>query len=85
MIYHSSSFVQMYMCVYVSFGDMLIWSTKAIMKVFIDCGVVRAAVSVLVFEQSLFSVFSSQLMCFNVSPIPLHLTYLSFLFSGDSL
>lgn len=63
---------------------MLIWTTKAIMKVFINCGVVRAAVTVLVFKQSLFSVFSSQL-CFNVSPIPLHLTCLSFLFSGDSL
>lgn len=85
MIYHLSSFVQMYMCVYISCGNMLIWTTKAIMKVFINCGVLRAAISILVFEQNLFSVFSSQLMCFNVSLIPLHLTCLSFLFSGDSL
>lgn len=41
-----------------SCGRMLIWTTKAIMKIFINCGVVSAAVSVLVFKQSLFSIFS---------------------------
>lgn len=43
MIYHLSSFVQIYMCVciyvYIMWGYAP--TTKAIMKVFINCGVVR--------------------------------------------